>query len=224
MKRLKRLKSGVIILLCCSLMVSMTACGKFDAKGYVQALLDHRFQGDTEELLKFDKDIEKKKLKEDYEQYIRTFSQGLTEGLNASGEMEEKFYTVCKEIFSSMKYNVTKEEKISSDEYKVIVEIQPTDIFVKWKKMLKESMGEIQQKSERGEYKGTEEEILQQMLFDITAQSYELLETAYTEVSYGEKEAVTLTIKKGENKEFAPKDEEITDLITKILCLDSIQD
>lgn len=221
---MKRLKQGVIIFLCCSLMLGMTACGRFDAKGYVQALLDHRFQGDTDKLLKFDKDIDAKKLKEDYEQYIRTFSQGLTEGLNASGEMEEKFYTVCKEIFRSMKYNVVQEEKISSDEYKVTVEMQPTDIFVKWKEMLKESMVEIQQKSERGEYKGTEEEILQQMLFDITAQSYELLETAYTEATYGEKEKVTLTIKKEENKEFAPKDEEITDLITKILRLDAIQD
>lgn len=175
-------------------------------------------------MLKFDKDSEAKKLKEDYEQYIQTFSQGLTEGLNASGEMEDKFYKVCKEIFRSMKYNVTKEEKVSSDEYKVTVEIQPTDIFVKWKSMLKESMAEIQQKSERGEYKGTEEEILQLMLLDITAQSYELLETAYTEASYGEKESVTLTIKKGENKEFAPKEEEISDLITKILRLDAIQD
>lgn len=221
---MKRLKKGVLLLLCCSLMLGMTACGKFDAKGYVQALLDHRFQGDTEELLEFDKDIEEKKLKEDYEQYIRTFSEGLTEGLNAGGEMEEKFYTVCKEIFRSMKYNVVKEEKISNDEYKVTVEIQPTDVFVNWKKMLQESMVEIQQKSERGEYKGTEEEILQLMLLDITAQSYELLETAYAEVSYGEKEEVTLTIKKGENKEFAPKEEEISDLIAKILRLDAIQD
>lgn len=221
---MKRLKQGIVIILCCSLMIGMTACGKFDAKGYVQALLDHRFQGDTEKLLKFDKDSEAKKLKEDYEQYIQTFSQGLTEGLNASREMEDKFYKVCKEIFRSMKYNVIKEEKVSSDEYKVTVEIQPTDIFVKWKSMLKESMAEIQQKSERGEYKGTEEEILQLMLLDITAQSYELLETAYTEASYGEKESVTLTIKKGENKEFAPKEEEISDLITKILRLDAIQD
>ena len=86
--RMKRLKQGIVIILCCSLMIGMTACGKFDAKGYVQALLDHRFQGDTEKLLKFDKDSEAKKLKEDYEQYIQTFSQGLTEGLNASGEME----------------------------------------------------------------------------------------------------------------------------------------
>lgn len=221
---MKRLKQGVILLLCCSLMFGMVACGKFDAKGYVQALLDHRFQGDTEKLLKFDKDIEKKKLKDDYEQYIRTFSQGLTEGLNASEEMEEKFYMVCKEIFRSMKYNVVKEEKINSDEYKVIVEIQPTDVLVKWKAMLKESMAEIQQKSERGEYKGTKEEILQAMLLDITAQSYELLETAYEDTTYGKKESVTLTIKKGENKEFAPKEEEISGLITKILRLDAIQD
>ena len=57
---MKRLKKGVLLLLCCSLMLGMTACGKFDAKGYVQALLDHRFQGDTRNYSNLTKTLRRK--------------------------------------------------------------------------------------------------------------------------------------------------------------------
>lgn len=219
-----QLKKAVRMTVCILLAVCLTACSNFDAKGYTQALLDQMFQGESEPLLVYDKGNGKKELKEQYEEYIAVFSENLTEGLNTNEIMTEKFYKLCKEIFRMAKYNVKEAEKISSDEYKVSVEIRQMDVFVRWNEMLTESVADISAKVEKGEYEGTEEEILQFMLADITSQSYQLLETRYQEVQYGEPETIVLTIKKNGNEKFEAKDEEISELITKILCLDAIQD
>lgn len=223
---MKQIKQGICVLVCGILLVIMAACttfGDFDAGGYVQATLDQMFQGDAAKLASFEEKSEKD-LEDAYEEYIRTFSEGLTEGLNASPEMEDQFFELCREIFRTAKYNVAETEKVSKEEYRVSVEIQPADTFVKWESMLAESVQSISEKAERGEYQGTEEEILQLMLFDIAAQSCELLESAYQETEYGEKETVVLTVKKDENGTFQPDEDEISDFVTKILRLDAIQD
>lgn len=214
----------ICVPMCLVLVLYMTACAHFDARGYTQALLDQMFQGETEALAEFDRETDKKELKKQYEEYIEVFSQSLTEGLNTNEIMTEKFAALCREIFRAAKYQVKEAKRISAEEYKVSVEIRPLDIFVKWNETLKESVADISAKVKNGGYKGSEEEILQFMLADIAAQSYELLETAYQEVQYGEPETVILTVKKNKNGEFAVKDEEIADLITKILRLDAIQD
>lgn len=224
---MRNIKKTVGVIVCGMLIFVLAGCSifrDFDARGYTQAVLDQMFQGEVDDLAEFKEETGKKELSDAYKDYIFAFSQSLTEGLNVSDAMADKFYTLCREIFRTQKYSVSSVEKVSRDEYKVTVEIQPTDIFIKWKPMLVESMEGIQAKIERGEYQGTEDEILEQMMFDIAAQSYELLETAYQEMGYGEKETVVLTVKQDENEEFGIKDEEISDLVTKILRLDAIQD
>lgn len=224
---MKKLKKAVVMTVCMMLVFGLAGCSMFrdfDAGGYAQAVLDQTFQGEVDALMQFEGDEGKKELHNQYKDYIFEFSQSLTDGLNVSETMADKFYTVCREIFRTQKYSVASVEKVSREEFKVNVEIQPTDIFVNWKTMLVESMENIQAKIERGEYQGTESEILEQMMADIAAQSYELLETAYQEMTYGDKETVVLTIEKDEKGEFGVNDEEIGDLVAKILSLDAIQD
>lgn len=222
---MRKIKNAVSIILCCLLLFNLSACGKdFDAQGYTYALLDQLFQGEVDELAKFEKQTGKKELEDQYENYISTFSESLVSGLNVSDEMSRKFYKLCEEIFRAAKYNVTDTTKISKDKFKVSVEIRPMDIFVTWRESMEESVKTINKKFENGEYQGTDAEIVQLMLFDIAAESYELLETAYQEVQYREPEIVVLTIEKNKNRKFEANEEEISGLITKILCLDAIQD
>lgn len=196
----------------------------FDAAGYTEALLGQTFQGETEALAAFDGENSTKELEQQYESYIHTFSESLIEGLNAGSEMSAKFDTLCREIFRLAKYSVREAEKIHRDEYRVTVEIVPMNVLVNWKQSLAESMQEINAKVERGEYKGTQEEILEAMLWDITTQSYGLLETAYQEADFGEAETATVTVRKSEKGKFGISDAEISDLVAKILRLDVIQD
>ena len=96
-------------------------------------------------------------------------------------------------------------------------------MFVKWAEYLAENAVDINKKAESGEYQGTKEEQLEQILLDIAAESCELLDTAMWDASYGEKEEMTLTVKKGEDGEFSLEEEEIDEFVGKIMRLDAIQ-
>ena len=45
-------KRAAVLVMICTLFI--TACGDFDAKGYVQAYLDAMFQGETDALMAFE--------------------------------------------------------------------------------------------------------------------------------------------------------------------------
>ena len=201
----------------------LSGCKEFDAKGYVQASLDAMFQGETDALMAFEEGSKKSELEEEYEEYIASFAAGLTEGLNVSDGMQLQFDMLCEEIFRSMRYNVESSEKVSRKEYRVRVEYEPSDVFVKWTEYLAENAVDINERAESGEYQGTKEEQLEQILLDIAAESCELLDTAMWDAAYGEKEETTLTVKKGEDGEFSLEEGEIDEFVGKIMRLDAIR-
>lgn len=214
-------KRAAVLVMICSLFI--TACWDFDAKGYTQAYLDAMFQGETDALMAFEEGSKQSELKEEYEEYIATFAEGLTDGLDVSEGMQIKFNALCEEIFRSMRYHAESSEKVSGKEYKVVVEYEPSDVFVKWAEYLSENAIDINERAESGEYQGTEDEMLEQILLDISAESCELLDTARMDASYGEEEEMTFTVKKGKDGDFSLDDEEIGDFVTKIMRLDAIQ-
>lgn len=201
----------------------LTGCKDFDAKGYVQASLDAIFQGETDALLAFEEGSKKSELEEEYEDDIASFAENLTEGLNVSDGMQIQFDMLCEEIFRSMRYNVESVEKVSRKEYRVIVEYEPSDVFVKWTEYLVENAVDINERVESGEYQGTQKEQMEQILLDIAAESCELLDTAMMDMAYGEKEEMTLTVKKGKDGEFSMDEDEINEFVGKIMRLDAIQ-
>lgn len=197
----------------------------FDAKGYTQAVLDHMFQGETKEAASIMKNVTEEELEEQYEKQVAAFVENnITGGIEVSDSDRARFENLTKEIFAVMRYEVTKEDKISRNEYEVSVEIQPTDIFPVFVAGVKQDSQELMNKAEAGEYSGSEEEINQQMQRDYINHSYELLESAYSRVEYGNKETVILKVKAGKDRAFSISEEELNDLILKILRLDEIQD
>ena len=149
-----------------------------------------------------------------YDEGIESFvSDYITNGVEIDSELEKKFVDLCKEIFGAMKYQVNEAEKISRKEYDVSVEFQPSDVFLQF-------ITSIQTESEN---LGTKEEINAQMQSEFLNRSYELLETAYQNMQYGETETIVFKVKSNDKNVFSMKEDEISSFITKILRLDEIQ-
>lgn len=202
----------------------LSGCNDFDAEGYVQAALDAVFQGETDALMALEDGSKKRELEQEYEDRIAEFAEGLTIGLEVSEPMQIQFNVLCENIFRTMRYSVETAEKSSKNVYKVTVEYVPSDVFVKWTEYMAENAEDLNERAQDGEYQGTEEEIWEQMRLDIATESLELLDTAMMNAAYGEEKQTVLSVKKGEDGEFAMDEAEIADFIAKILYLDEIQD
>lgn len=80
------------------------------------------------------------------------------------------------------------------------------------------------EKIEKGEYEGfAEEEADQQILLDIINHAYELLDTAYMDIEYGEEETVIFHVRAETGSEYSVDEDDMDSLIRKILRLDEIQ-
>ena len=218
----KRKKWGKLCVLIVVLMLTATGCGKkFDAAGYVQAVLDLTFQGDITQAKKYSKDATEESLMQMYRDSIDQFvSSNITNEIEMSDTKTSQFAELVSKIFMTMRYNV----KTGKGEYEVTVEIQPSDVFVDFQQILTEDSLKIAQKIKNGEYEGTsEEETTQQILNDIVNHAYELLEVAYMDSQYGEKKSVVLHVKQDKDKEYYIDEDDMDQLIRKILRLDEIQ-
>ena len=224
--KIKKVAIAFILMIIVSL--TLTGCGlfkDFDAKGYVQALLDQTFQGEVEKAAQIMEDTSEKELKEEYEEGIETFViNNIIGDAEVSDIMEQQFIGLCEEIFLAMKYEVQDAEKIDKKEFQVKVEIQPADVFVNFVETVKVDSAELLEKANNGEYQGTDEEIHAQVQNDFLNHSYELLVSAYQSIQYGDKETVVLTVSGNDDNVYSADDEEMADLIIKILRLDEIQD
>ena len=188
----------------------------FDAQGYVRAILNQRFLGDVTEAEEILEDTSKKELLKQYDEGIESFvSDYITNGVEIDSELEK--------IFGAMKYQVNEAEKISRKEYDVSVEFQPSDVFLQFITSIQTESENLKQKAENGEYQGTKEEINAQMQSEFLNRSYELLETAYQNMQYGETETIVFKVKSNDKNVFSMKEDEISSFITKILRLDEIQ-
>ncbi|RGS82310.1 hypothetical protein [Coprococcus sp. AF21-14LB] len=227
MRKIKRLQkfAGMILMLFFTA-GALTACGKaFDAKGFVEAKLDQMFQGDVTKALTFTEKETKADLEKEYETEIISFvDRNIIGGMQVSEGMRNDFIEVCRQIFLVMRYEVTEVEETGKHEYEVSVEYEPVDVFPKFVAGVQQDSEEIMQKAKNGEYKGTEKEINEQMQTEFIRHSYELLNTYWKEISYGEEKTLKVTVARNEKKEYAIADEDLDELIVKILRLDEIQD
>ena len=197
----------------------------FDAQGYVRATLDQYFQGSVDEIAGFVTENSKSDHYELYEEQIEEFVENnITSDIEISEELEQKYTNLCKEIFHAMKYNVKPAKKESGSVYKVEVEYQASDVFLRFVQNLKTEQQRLLAKAQNVEYTGTKEENMLQMENEFLTNSYELLKTAHQEMEYGEKQTFTFEVKRGEKGLFCMEEMAVSDFIIKILRLDEIQD
>lgn len=198
---------------------------EFDAKAYVQAVLDLTFQEDVVQASAVIEGVSREKLRE---QYQNTIIQFVTDHI--TGEMEisvgrrEDFEKTVSDIFRIMRYDVREAKKIHKDKYEVEVSIHPADVFEKFVEGVKQDSRELLQKAEAGEYVGTEEEINEQIQYEYVLHAYQLLESAYEDISYKEEETVVLSVERGKDKHFEINEEEFREFLIKIVGLGEIED
>ncbi len=197
----------------------------FDASGYVNAVLAQYLKGDTAAALELMDDVTEETLLTQYEQGVAAFVESnVTNGIEMDETLKENYIALCKKIFADMKYEVGEAEKISRSSYDVPVTYQSVDIFEKFAQSLAEEKVKLTEKVERGEYKGTLEEINAQMQKEFLEQSYELFEQAYNAMEFADETTIVLHVEKGNNDLFGVKETEIADFIAKIMGLDENQD
>lgn len=199
----------------------------FDAQGYIQALMLQNFQGEIVEISGFVDDKTDAGLEKQYEDSILSFVENnITAGIEMDQELKDKYIETCKDIFKDMKYNVKEAEKINSKEYHVEVEYQSVDVFQRFSTAVATESVRLQEKVDKGEYKGSLEEINQQMKDELLANAYGFLKTSHEQMQYAEQQSVTFIIKKNEEGLFTISDEEMsmTEFVKKIMGLDANQE
>ena len=197
----------------------------FEADKYVNVILDYTFKGESKGAGEMFDEASLSQMKKQYEDNITAFvEKNITGGIAVDAEMKEKYTALCKDIFKAMKYKVKKVEKVSGDEYKVTVEYQAANIFGTYMETATQEAGKLLEKVQRGEYQGTQDEINAQMQQETIANDYTLLDAAYQNVQYGDKETVVFTVKRGENQAFALDSASLSEFLAKIMALDANQD
>lgn len=221
MARLKRLNS---VLAALAVLLSVSGCrGGFDAAGYTEAILDLQFQGDTKNALTLVAGATQQNLNEMHQEFISGFTASyITDGMDIRDEDEEKFAVLVASVFSSMRYEVGKADKTGKKEYEVPVVIEPSDTFLRYKDLVTEDGLRISEKIKSGKYKGSDEQVRAQVMEEIAGRAYELLERAHEDSVYGEKQTVILKIKADTSDIYSIDEDDMDNLIAKILRLDEI--
>lgn len=219
-----QLKKCIPILIICMASLTVTGCGgRFDASGYTEAILDLQFQGDTKNARTLVAGATQENLREMYQEFIENFVAGyITDGMDISDEASEEFGELAATIFASMRYEVGEAKKTGKKEYEVPVVIQPVDTFLRYKDLLTEDALRISEKVKNGKYTGTEEEVQTQVMAEIAGHAYELLDKAYKDSEYGDKQTVILVVKSDTSDIYSIDEDDMDNLITKILRLDEI--
>jgi len=221
MKRLKRL---IAVLTVCALVAGMTGCGsRFDASGYTEAILNLQFQGDTTNARTFLDGTTQTSLSQMYKEFVENFVAAyITSGMTVGETRSEEFADLASSVLTSMRYEVGKAKKAGKKEYEVPVVIEPADTFIRYQDLLTEDSIKISNKIKKGGYKGSEEEIESQVLTDIADHAYDLLAKAHEDTQYGEKETVILKVKADSDDIYSIDEDDMDNLIKKILRLDEI--
>ena len=220
----KSIKRTVLLLICMAVMCSNAGCRRgFDAAGYTRALLNLTFQGETKEALQIIDGATNEMLMLRYQETVDAFTTNvITSQFEINEAKQEKYAKLVAKIFSVMRYEVSEAEKTGKREYEVAVTIWPADVFVKFHELLVEDSLKMAENIQNGKYTGTEEDIDSQIMADIVNHAYELLDTAYMRVDYGAGKTVILTVKADKKNEYYIEEEDMNNLIEKILRLDEM--
>ncbi|MBQ8803505.1 MAG: hypothetical protein IJZ53_07735 [Tyzzerella sp.] len=197
----------------------------FNAQRYVSVILNQTLLGEVTEESSIIEDASEEELMAQYESGVASFVKNIIpSGAELSEEQEAKYIEACKKVFKAMKFSVHEEEKISSKEYDVAVTYQPSDVILKYMELINGELVRMNEKVQKGEYQGTEEEINAQMQNEFLENAAVLLTEACDTMEYGEEQTMVFKVVEGENELYQISDEEMQQFLVKIMRLDEIQD
>ena len=195
---MRKARKTAVILAAILVAVLVGACGKpFDASGYVKALLDNSYKGDSAEFVA-QKVGTKQQAEELYNQGIDTEMKSLTSQANVSEELQGEFREVLQNIFKNVKYTVGEAAK-KDDSYEVEVKYQKMKIFEpaieSFNTTSQDYINWITEKPENGEESPSEEE-LNEEIFTLLKDA---LINAMDNVSFGDEESTVIHVELKDN-------------------------
>lgn len=155
-------------------MMSLSACSllKFDAAGYVKAVLDASTRAEFEEYIKLTKSAEQEAQAE-FDAVIDVYMAEF-DSVSISDEIKENYRQLFKDMLAKTKYTVG-EATDSDDTYTVEVSVEPLNIFDGYDEEVEAALTEYENKLtaeyEESEAVPSEEEILEEtftIIYDIT--------------------------------------------------------
>lgn len=192
---------------------------------HLQAILDHRFKGDTTARAELVSEEQVGSLTTEYEETVQAFVKAnVLSGTEADEATEKLYVEQCKKMFASLKYEVTKSKEVGEGKYQVTVEYQPSDFFLKFIEAANAETGNILAKYERSEYRGTEAEINAQMKKEFLENALVRFEETCKIMEHGEKQTMIFNLTRSKDGVYKVNDGEIAEFTVKILRLDEIQD
>lgn len=225
MKGKKILAGAVFVLVFIAGLIYGTARQDFDAKGYVRAVLDANLKGEVTQAAQMIGAQDETELRTHYHEGIENFLQNNILGESeADTETYDQYYNLCREIFQNMEYEVTDAEKISSKEFRVTVTYQTTDLFPLFAENVEKESKEFFSDVGKKKYKGTEEKILSQMQQEFLTRSYDCLLQAFKEAKDQGEGRMIFTVKGDASNVFYMDEDQISEMIAKILQIGEKQD
>ncbi|MCM1183764.1 MAG: hypothetical protein NC337_10360 [Roseburia sp.] len=207
---MKRVKRIALALVCVMLVGALSGCGsKFDAPGYLNALLDASYKGDYKAFVDMKLGTEEEAA-DLYEQGIDAEMNAFLSGMSVSDELEGEFRDIFKQMLGSVKYTVGEAEK-QDDDYVVTVTYQKMKIF---EPVMTQYMDEITALTEEwtsnpDSMPTTEDEMMEAMLVILR----DCMKEALPNVEYGESATTTVRIELIDNV-YTPNQRDVTNLET----------
>lgn len=216
---MKKVKKIALALVCVLLVGALCGCGaKFDASGYLGALLDNSYKGDSKAFVdtKIGTAEEAAKL---YEEGIDTEMSGLLAGESLSSELEDEFREVLKDMLSKVKYTVGEAEKQSDNSYVVTVTYEQMKIFEPTMEQYTAEMTEMMTEWAADPESAPSEAEMTEAIY---AALKDCLKENLVNVEYAEPATTTVRIELSDNV-YAPNQSDIQNLETLFLDTDAVQ-
>lgn len=222
MRSVPRLFTVKLLPLCMIAVLTMTGCSKFDAEGFVQAYLNLWMQGEADDAVALNKEKTRSELLEDYETRVFAFDEVyITGDMEMDDQLLNDYFDLTKQIFSVMRYRVKGADE-NDDVYEVSVEITTVNLFEEYTLRLQTLSEEMMAAVENGEYEGTDEQINEQLKAEFIYIAYDLLSECYANMEYGDKQTVIIHVEKNEDGDYEIREDDFSEMLIKMLCLDEI--
>lgn len=216
---MKKVKKIALALVCVLLVGALCGCGaKFDASGYLGALLDNSYKGDSKAFVdtKIGTAEEAAKL---YEEGIDAEMSGLLAGVSLSAELEDEFRAVIKDMLGKVKYTVGEAEKQSDKSYVVTITYEQMKIFEPTMEQYTADITEMMTEWANAPESAPSEDEMTEALY---AAMKDCLKENLANVEYAEPATTTVRIELSNNV-YAPNQSDIQNLETLFLDTDAVQ-
>lgn len=190
---MKRKLFVLIALVTCCLMSGCSGGNGigYDAAGYVKAVMDNIYYGDSEDYRRF-VDISEEEAESEYESGLEVEADYFLWWLGleyVSDKTMEQYRDLFRDIYQNAKYSV---ELVKQDEnsYQVEVKVSPIDLFVKTREEVDHAIDTELDKTYDSDEEWDEA---------IAKSVYRILDQNKNEISYLEETSVIVTIAQGKN-------------------------